>query len=265
MIVASGNDATVAMAEHIGGNEDSFVDLMNQTAQYLDMKDSHFMNATGLPQDEHYTTAADLAKLARHIIYDFPERYDWFAQKWFTYNKIKQPNRNRLLWRNASVDGLKTGHTSSAGFCLVASGFQEDTRLIAVVMGAESDEKRAEETESLLNYGFRYYSTKLIQTKEQSIAKLRIWEGQSEKVAVGIDQDVYITIIKGQAESHQVHLKLDHNVTAPIQLGQQLGTLEVEDDNNHQVLASIPLIAKEAISEGSLWQKWCDRVIRRFS
>ncbi|MEC7433878.1 MAG: D-alanyl-D-alanine carboxypeptidase family protein, partial [Pseudomonadota bacterium] len=200
VIIQSGNDASVALAEFVAGSEGAFVDIMNQQAQLLGMKDTHFENATGLPSADHFSTAYDLAVLARHIIQDYPENYPLYAQKHFTYNNIRQPNRNSLLWRDDSVDGLKTGHTEEAGYCLVASAKRGETRLIATVMGTSSSEARAQEVQKMLNYGFRYFETERLFRAGQELMASRVWGGQADEVSVGMPEDIYVTIPRGSRE-----------------------------------------------------------------
>ncbi|MEP1267515.1 MAG: D-alanyl-D-alanine carboxypeptidase family protein, partial [Marinobacter sp.] len=194
VIIQSGNDASVALAEYIAGSEGAFVDIMNQQAQILGMNESSFANATGLPAPDHFSTAYDLALLAKAIINDYPENYPLYAQKHFTYNNIRQPNRNSLLWRDDSVDGLKTGHTEEAGYCLVASAKRNDTRLIAVVMGTDSTSSRAQEVQKMLNYGFRYYQSERLFRTGQELLEARVWGGASDSLSVGLTEDVYVTI-----------------------------------------------------------------------
>lgn len=208
IIVDSGNDACVAMAEHVGGTENSFTDLMNQQAQNLGMKNSHFTDSTGLPDPNLYTTAKDLAILGRALIIDFPQYYDWYKQKWFTYNGIRQPNRNRLLWRDNQVDGIKTGHTNEAGFCLVSSAKRDNMRLLAVVLGEPSDSSRADDSEKLLNYGFRFFETHQLYKSGQSISELPLYKGQVDKVNVGLNEDQYITIPTGQYQRLNISTKV---------------------------------------------------------
>ena len=193
VIIQSGNDASVALAEHIAGSEQSFADLMNSYAQMLGMKDSHFVNATGMPDKEHVTTAKDMAILARAIIKNFPETYKIYAQKEFVYNGIHQQNRNQLLWRNPIVDGIKTGHTDNAGYCLVASGKVADMRLIAVVMGAKSDKSRTEEANKLLTWGFRFYESNLVRQANVKLQDVKVWMGKDKKLDIGFAEDLYIT------------------------------------------------------------------------
>src|SRR3989338_1750659 len=217
VIVASGNDACVALAQYVGGNEATFVDMMNQTAQQLGMKDTHFFDTTGLPNPTHYTTPYDIALLARALITHFPEDYTWYNQKWITYNGIKQPNRNRLLWRDNSVDGLKTGRTDSAGYCLVASAKRGVTRFVSVVMGAPTDEARSNNSEALLNWGFRFYHTHKLYDGNQALANPRVWLGKSNTVPVGLEQPLYVTIPAGAYAHLKPSLNIATALHAPIE------------------------------------------------
>ena len=201
MIVQSGNDATVALAERVGGTTAGFVQLMNQYAQRLDMKSSHFVDVDGLPDPQHYTTARDLATIANALIRDFPEYYYIFSMKDFTWNKIKQPNRNGLLWTDPSVDGLKTGHTDEAGYCLIASARRNDTRLISVVLKAPKWASRESDTEALLNYGFNFFQTERIATARAAILKPRVYESAAGYAAIGAPSDLYVTLPRGRGAS----------------------------------------------------------------
>ncbi|CAN0602378.1 unnamed protein product, partial [Ectocarpus sp. 12 AP-2014] len=209
VIIQSGNDASVALAEFVAGSEGAFVDIMNQQAQLLGMRDTRFENATGLPSQDHFSTAHDLALLAKAIINDYPENYPLYAVKHFTYNNIRQPNRNSLLWRDDSVDGLKTGHTEEAGYCLVASAERNDTRLIAVVMGTNSTGARAQEVQKMLNYGFRYYQSETLFSAGQELIEARIWGGRDDQLSVGVTQNVNVTIPRGSRNSLESTVDLD--------------------------------------------------------
>lgn len=258
IIVDSGNDACVAMAEYLGGNESSFAVMMNQEAQELGMKNSHFTDSTGLPDPNHYTTAQDLAILARALIAHFPEYYPWYKQKWFTYAGIRQPNRNRLLWRDSSVDGIKTGHTEEAGFCLVASAKKNKTRLISVVLGDPSDNARASDSQALLNYGFHFFETYLVYKAGQSVDNIRVWKGENATVSAGITKDLYVTIPVNQYKNIVITQDVPKDLTAPITKGQVLGNVVVKLNND--VVATQPIIALETDSEGGLWTKAKDSV-----
>ncbi|MCG6540903.1 D-alanyl-D-alanine carboxypeptidase [Pseudomonas sp. KSR10] len=258
IIIQSGNDASVAMAEHIAGSEEAFADLMNSTAQRLGMSNTHFMNATGLPHPEHYSSAADMAKLARAIIYEDPAHYDIYAQKEFFWNNIKQPNRNLLLWRDKTVDGLKTGHTEEAGYCLVASAVRDGMRLISVVFGTNSEQARAAETQKLLTYGFRFFETRTFYQKGVELAKSRVWKGQQDQISAGLANDLTLTLPRGQMDKLQAGLTFNPELTAPIQQGDVVGKVEVTLDG--QVLQSTDLIALEAVEEGGLFRRFWDSI-----
>lgn len=258
IIVDSGNDACVAMAEYLGGNEPSFAAMMNQQAQQLGMMNSHFTDSTGLPDPNHYTTAQDLAILARALIAHFPEYYPWYKEKWFTYAGIRQPNRNRLLWRDADVDGVKTGHTEEAGFCLVASAKKADTRLISVTLGGPTDSARASDSQALLNYGFHFFETHLVYKAGESLDNIRVWKGEGTHVSVGITKDLYVTIPANQYKNIQTIQDVPKDLSAPINKGQSVGNLVLK--LNGEVIATQPLIALEEDPEGGLWTRAKDAV-----
>ncbi|WP_251978297.1 D-alanyl-D-alanine carboxypeptidase family protein [Salinicola avicenniae] len=259
VVVQSGNDASVALSEYVAGSESAFADLMNQQAQRMGMSNSHFMNPTGLPHDDHYSSAHDLARLARHIIRDFPDHYAVYSEKYFTWNDIRQPNRNRLLWRDPDVDGLKTGHTEAAGYCLVASAKKQDTRLIAVVMGTDSDEARAAETQRLLNYGFRFFQTRKLYDAGSVLNEARVWGGASDTVRLGVQSDVSMTVPRSSAENLTARLNLPETLHAPLQAGQQVGTLEIKSGD--EVLGQEPLVALETVEEGGIFKRLWDSVV----
>ena len=259
MIIQSGNDASVALAEHIAGSEDTFAALMNQHAQELGMKNTHFINSTGLPDKTHKTTARDLAILARALIKRFPQYYKWYSTKDFTYNKIKQSNRNTLLWRDKSVDGMKTGHTEEAGYCLLASAKRNNMRLISVVLGTSSANARAQETQKLLNFGFRFYESHIIYPAQKTLKKIRIYKGSKEQLAVGVANDIAVTIPRGQYKNLKPAMTINTPLEAPVSKGQKLGSVKITLDG--KVLASSPLIALEDIPEGSLWQQAKDSAL----
>ena len=258
VIIQSGNDASVALAEFVAGSEDAFVDIMNQQAQLLGMKDTHFENATGLPAPEHFSTAYDLALLARAIINDYPENYPIYAEKHFTYNNIRQPNRNSLLWRDDSVDGLKTGHTEEAGYCLVASAKRNDTRFIAVVMGTSSTEARSQEVQKMLNYGFRYYESERLFRTGQELMKARVWAGQSDQLSVGLTDDVFVTIPRGSRNDLESTVDLDSVIKAPINVGDELGRVRVS--LNGDVLVDQPVLALTDVPEGGFFKRIWDAI-----
>ena len=258
IIIQSGNDASVAAAEHVAGSESAFADLMNQHAQLLGMKNSHFMNATGLPAEQHYSSAHDLALLSRATILQFPENYTMYSEKSFTYNDIRQPNRNKLLWRDKTVDGLKTGHTEEAGYCLAASAVRNGTRLITVVMGTSSDEARAAESQKLLNYGFRYYETRKLYSAGQVLNNARVWGGSQDTVKVGFVEDVLVTMPRQQADSVAATLDMNTEIEAPITPGDVLGKVIVAADGN--VLLERAVVALEPVEEGGFFKRLFDTI-----
>ncbi len=262
LAIQSGNDASIALAEYVAGTEEGFVALMNQYAELLGMEATHFANATGLPHDEHYTSARDMARLASALLRDFPEHYGLYSEKEYTYNDIRQPNRNRLLWRDKRVDGIKTGHTEAAGFCLVASALQEEMRLISVVMGTRSEEARAVESQKLLNYGFRFYETHRLYAAQQPLKSMRIWKGAQEQLQLGLAEDLYVTVPRGQYEQLKASLTVEQAVMAPAQRGQRFGSVSVRLDE--ESVAEIPLVALQDVAEGGLFQKLSDSVLLLF-
>jgi serine-type D-Ala-D-Ala carboxypeptidase (penicillin-binding protein 5/6) len=258
VIVQSGNDASVALAEYISGTEDVFADLMNKHAERLGMHNTHFVNSTGLPDENHYTTANDLAKLARALINDFPEEYLLYKTKEFTFNKIKQHNRNKLLWRDRSVDGIKTGHTEEAGYCLVASAVRDGMRLISVVMGTDGVNARAKASQALLNYGYRFFETHKLYSAGELITSVKIWKADVDVLNLGIENDIYVTIPRGQYDRLEPVVELDNRVLAPVNEGEQKGTLNVMLTNEN--IVSVPLLALETVSEGSIVNRLKDEV-----
>lgn len=258
IIIQSGNDASVAVSEHIAGSEDAFADMMNTTAEKLGMKNSHFMNATGLPNPEHYSSAHDMALLARAIIYEDPAHYAIYSQKEFFWNNIKQPNRNLLLWRDKTVDGLKTGHTDEAGYCLVASAVRDNQRLIAVVFGTNSEQARAAETQKLLTYGFRFFETKTFYQKGAELAKAQVWKGTAREVKAGLANDLTMTLPKGQLQKLQAAMTLSPQLVAPIKQGDVIGKVEVKLDD--KVVHSADLVALEAVEEGGFFRRLWDSI-----
>jgi D-alanyl-D-alanine carboxypeptidase (penicillin-binding protein 5/6) len=262
MIIQSGNDATVALAEFVAGSEDSFADAMNKHAEGLGLTGSHFMNSTGLPDENHYMTAKDIATLSTLLIRQYPEYYKWYSQKEFTFNDITQHNRNKLLWRDPSVDGLKTGHTDSAGYCLVTSAKKEDMRLITVVLGTGSENARADASQALLNYGFRFFETHKLYDAGTQLTTSRIWKGSSENISLGLDHDLFVTIPRGQYNSLDASMNIDQRIMAPVTTGQALGTVQVK--LGEQVVADQPLVSLQTIDEGSFWQRIMDEGLLYF-
>lgn len=258
IIVASGNDATVALAEYIAGTEEAFTAMMNQQAALLGMKNSHFTDSTGLPNKDHYSTPHDLAILTQAYIKNFPEDYSFYSEKWFTYNGVRQPNRNRLLWRYPNADGLKTGHTNEAGYCLVGSAKKDGMRLISIVMGEPSDESRTEDSIRLLTYGFRFFETHKVYNAGTPLAEAPVWQGEKSEVPLGITEDLYVTVPTGQYKRLQSIVQIDNPLKAPITKGQVYGTLNMT--LNNQVVVSRPLIALEDNMPGNLWRRAADSV-----
>jgi len=256
IVVASGNDATVAMAEYVAGTEEAFTSIMNNQAKNLGMNDSHFLDSTGLPNPNHYSTARNLATLARAITQTYPEDYKLFSEKSFTYNNIHQSNRNRLLWHYQYADGLKTGHTDDAGYCLVASAIKDGMRLISVIMGAPSDQVRTEDSIRLLTYGYRFFETHKLYNATTELTRARIWKGINKETALGLNNDFYVTIPAGQFKNIQANIKLNQPIKAPITKGQTYGTLNIA--LNGEVLASQPLIALDNNAKGSFWRSMAD-------
>ncbi len=262
MIIQSGNDATVALAEQIAGSEDSFAALMNQHAKRLGMNDSHFVNSTGLPDKEHYTTAHDIAIISRALIKEFPEYYRWYSEKKFTYNNITQYNRNKLLWRDESVDGLKTGHTESAGFCLVTSADRDGMRLISVVLGTKSEEARADVSQALLNYGFRFFETHKLYDAGTKLTSTRVWKGASENVDLGLSDTLYVTIPRGEYKNLDASMQLHKQIIAPVNKDQALGDVVVRLGD--KTVADKNLVALQSVAEGSFWQRIVDETLLYF-
>lgn len=258
IIIQSGNDASVAIAEHIAGSEGAFADMMNITAQRLGMQNSQFRNATGLPDPELYSSAADMAKLARAIIYEDPEHYAIYSQKEFFWNNIKQPNRNLLLWRDKTVDGLKTGHTEAAGYCLVSSAVRDGMRLISVVFGASSEQARAAETQKLLTYGFRFFETRTFYKKGAELIQAPVWKGVRGQVKAGLAQDLTLSMHKGQLKNLEASMTLNPQLIAPIEQGAVIGKVEVKLGD--KVVERADLIALDAVEQGGFFQRMWDSI-----
>jgi D-alanyl-D-alanine carboxypeptidase (penicillin-binding protein 5/6) len=258
VIIQSGNDASVALAEYISGTEEVFADLMNKHAERLGMINTHFVNSTGWPDPDHYTTAGDLAKLAQALIRDYPLVYNYHKIKDFTFNKIKQHNRNKLLWQDRSVDGIKTGHTEEAGYCLVASAIREDMRLISVVMGTDGPNTRAKASQALLNYGYRFYETHKLYSADDLITSVKVWKGDVDNLKLSINKDLYITVPRGQFDKLEPLVEIDNQVIAPVDQGEQKGVLNIMLGN--KTIASMPLLAMESIPEGGIINRLKDEV-----
>jgi len=258
MIVQSGNDASVALAEHTAGTESVFAQVMNQYAAELGMTGSNFKNATGLPEEDHYSSARDLATLARAIINEFPDYYRWYSVKSYKYNDIEQPNRNTLLFRDESVDGIKTGHTDDAGYCLVSAAKRDGMRIISVVLGTASEKARTDGSQALLNFGFRFFETRLLYRAGEAVAQARIWKAQKELTPIGLPDDLYVTIPRGSFDDVESVLNMPATLIGPVAQGQPLAELQVS--LNGDQLINTPLRALEANPDGSFWQRTRDGV-----
>lgn len=256
MIIQSGNDAAIALAEHTAGSEATFAQLMNQYAAKLGMTGTNYVDASGLPNPNHYTTARDIALLSRALIHDYPDEYKVYAVKDFEWNGIKQHNRNTLLWRDSTVDGIKTGHTSEAGFCLATSALRGDQRLIAVVMGATSEKQRADDNQALLNYGFRFFETQKLYAAGKPLAEPELWKGVEAKLPLGVTEDVLITFPRGRYADLKASLEMPSRLIAPIEKGKQVGTLKVTLDD--KTLLERPLVALGDGSEGGFFKRLSD-------
>jgi serine-type D-Ala-D-Ala carboxypeptidase (penicillin-binding protein 5/6) len=258
IIVQSGNDASIALAEHLGGTEETFAGLMNKYAKDLGLRHTHFVNATGVPEPGQYTSARDVAILSRALIRDFPEHYVLFRERDFVFNKIRQPNRNRLLFRDPSVDGIKTGHAEKAGYHLAASAIRDGRRLISVVMGMDGESSRADGSLALLNYGFRFFETASALAAKAPVTTIRVWKGETTELALGAAAAVTVSIPHGAKERLAITPQVNEPVFAPVAAGQPLGTLTVSLDG--KVLRTEPLVALAAVPEGGLWRRLSDEV-----
>ncbi|WP_417581977.1 D-alanyl-D-alanine carboxypeptidase family protein [Nitrincola sp.] len=262
IIISSGNDASVAMAEHIAGSERAFADLMNQHARRLGMTNTNYENATGLPSDNQYSSAYDLALLARALITDSQQYYPIYAEKHFEFNDIRQPNRNRLLWRDDTVDGIKTGHTDEAGYCLVSSAVRDGMRLISVVMGSASEETRAQETQQLLAYTYRFYESTELYAAGQSISDQRVWGGEVDNLSMGVLENLSLTLPRGQQDRLEVLLDLPRNIQAPVAVGDAIGSVVVSLDG--EVISETPLVALHAVEPGSFFKRLWHSILQFF-
>lgn len=255
MVIQSGNDASVALAEYLGGSEEAFAGLMNHYAQQLGMTGSHFMNATGLPDEQHYTTALDVAILSKALIRDFPEYYRWYSEKEYSFNEIRQHNRNNLLWRDPAVDGLKTGHTAAAGYCLASSAKRDGMRLISVILGSNSESSRVSESQTLLNYGFRFFETVQLYKAGQELASGRVWKGEVDQVTLGVDSELFVTIPRGRYDDLDAQVVMRPKLVAPLAEGEEVGTVVVSIGDDE--IASRSLVALETIIEaGFFGRSW---------
>jgi len=258
VIIQSGNDASVALAEFVAGDESAFADLMNQYASQLGMTNTNFVNSSGLPHADHYSTARDMANLAAALIRDFPEHYPLHAVRAYTWNNIKQYNRNPLLTRDDSVDGVKTGHTESAGYCLVASAKQNDMRLVSALLGSKSEDSRLTETQSLLRYGFRFFETDRVYEGGALIRQVRVWQGETEQVETGIADDLYVTVPRGEFKKLDAGIVVKEQILAPVRAGQQLGVVSIT--LRGEPIAERPLLALGEVAKGGLWRRLSDYV-----
>lgn len=264
MIIQSGNDASIALAEGIGGTEDAFATKMNKEAARLGMKNTHFMNATGLPDAQHYTTAYDLSLLATALVQDFPEQYKrLYSVKEYTYNKITQPNRNRLLWLDPYVDGMKTGHTESAGFCLISSAKRGEHRLISVVLGAANDNARATESQKLLNYGYQFFDTHLVYKAGATITTQKVWKGSDNKLAATVSHDLYVTLPKGEYARAKAKVISKQPLIAPIAQGQEIGTIQFIIDG--KVIDAQKLVAAKEVKVAGIFGRLWDSFMLLFA
>lgn len=263
VIIQSGNDASVALAEHIAGDESTFADLMNQHAVRLGMKNTHFKNADGLPIEDHYTSARDLAILTSALIKEFPQYYPWFSQKEFTFNNIVQHNRNLLLSRDSTVDGVKTGYTEEAGYCLVASALRNDMRLISVVMGTKSASARAVENQNLLNYGFRFFESPRLYEGKTSLSESKTWKGDAQTVPLGLAESLYVTVPRGGASEVKTAIHVNAPIIAPFKEGDKFGTVEVTYKD--KMIDQKDLVALKTVGEGNMFRRLLDGVLMRFA
>jgi len=271
MIIISGNDASIALAEHTGGSEDAFVEFMNVYAESLGLKNTQYKNSTGLDDEGHYSSALDIALLATEIIEKYPEYFQWYSQQSFTFDKAKDPltnepiiqyNRNKLLQRDSTVDGMKTGYTSSAGYCLVATAEKNTMRLIAVVTGANSDVERTDSTAALLNYGFRFFETTTIVDSKMSYAEAKVWKGETDTVQLGVKSDFIRTIPKGSIRSFETTVTVYSPVNAPVDTSQIVGKMTITSGKD--TIIETPLYPMNSVKKGSLWQRIYDSVLLLF-
>jgi serine-type D-Ala-D-Ala carboxypeptidase (penicillin-binding protein 5/6) len=257
MVVQSGNDACIALAEAVAGNEEVFAQMMNREAVRLGLKNTNFVNATGLPDPKHYTTAQDLYVITTALIRDFPSEYaQYYSQKEFRYNNISQPNRNRLLWLDPSVDGVKTGHTEAAGYCLIASSYRGGRRLLSVLLGSTSESTRAQESQKLLNWGFQFFDSVKLHKANELVKAIDVWKGASEEVKAGFQGDIIVTVPKGDADKLKAELLSQQPLVAPVAQGQRVGTLRVSYDGKQ--VAEHPLVALEAVGVAGIFGRAWD-------
>ena len=263
IIIQSGNDASVAIAEHIAGSEQAFANLMNDYAASLGMNNSHFTNATGLPNPDHYTTAKDLAILARASIKEHPESYTIYSQKSFVYNNIEQNNRNKLLWRNSMVDGIKTGRTDNAGYCLAVSGVKDNTRLIAVLLGAKTDDIRTVDANKLLTWGFRFFASHKVYQQDKILETARIWGGNNKTIDIGLPHDVFLPLLKNDINKITASLNIPKLIKAPLSKGDTIGTYVVK--LKEEIIAEYPAVALNSVKKGNFFNRFSDQVIMYYN
>ncbi len=262
MVVQSGNDASVALAEHVAGSEDAFATLMNKYADNLGMVGTHYVNSTGWPHKKHFTTAHDLALLTRASIREFPEFYEWYRVKEFTFNNIRQSNRNRMLWLDDRVDGVKTGHTDSAGYCLVTSAKRDSMRLVSVVLGAKNEDARIAASRKLISYGFRFFETYELYAADEALTHMRIWKGEEQQLPLGLAETLYVTIPRGKYKALDPSMTIETEIVAPAVKGRQYGTVDVK--LGAETVTSQPLVALRDIPEGGLWRRMVDNILLMF-
>ncbi len=262
LIIQSGNDASVALAEHVAASEIGFADIMNRVAEKLGMQNTNYMNASGLPHPDHYTTASDLAIISRAIIKDFPDLYAIYSQGEYTYNNITQKNRNALLGRDDSVDGMKTGHTEAAGYCLVASAKRDGMRLISIVLGTASDKTRIAESQRLLNYGFRFFRTEQVYAAGELVSEAQIWMGKQNTVPLGVAEDLYVTLPRDAFETLHSQIEVSSYIKAPARMGQELGRSILTADS--RIVGEVPLLALQKIEEGNILVRMKHSIMRYF-
>jgi D-alanyl-D-alanine carboxypeptidase (penicillin-binding protein 5/6) len=258
VIIQSGNDASVALAEYVAGDESAFADLMNQHAAELGMTRTQFANASGLPHSDHYTTARDMTTMGIALIRDFPEYYPWHAIREYKFNNINQFNRNRLLWHDDAVDGIKTGHTETAGYCLVASAERDGMRLVSTLMGSASEEARLNESKALLRYGFRFFETHRLYQAGEPITEVRVWKGETDSLPLGVERDLFVTVPRGQYQNLDARMEIDEKILAPVRPGEARGVVKVSLDS--ESIAELPLVSLSGVPEGSLWKRMKDYV-----
>ena len=262
LIVQSGNDASVALAEHIAASEQGFVDMMNRMAESLGMSGTSYANASGLPHPDHYTTAADLALLASAMIREYPDVYALYSEREFTFNDITQENRNRLLWHDESVDGMKTGHTEAAGYCLVASAVRDGMRLISVVLGTASDKIRVAESQRIMSYGYRFFRTERVYAAGEPISEARVWMGERESIDLGVDEDLWLTLPRDAFDTLESRIEVSDYIEAPVRIGETLGRSVIRSGD--EMVREVPLLALQKVEEGSIFLRMKHSIMRHF-